>query len=168
MARLLKWQAYRDAFAGIPRKYDASFTVEELAPEHGKFLVENSERVFPLELSSKHKSETQNPFKDPVWLVVHSGPAAEVRALIEYASIKATNTAPRFVVVSPRALDLPAGVTCMAHPRAWELFPHAERIVTACGFNSMLEAAPWRAKHLYLPLERRFDDQFQRAQRAGR
>jgi hypothetical protein len=168
VARLLKWNAYRGAFAGIPRKYSESYAVEELVPEHAKFLAENSERVFPLDLSSKRKSETQNPFKDPVWLVVHSGPAAEVRALIEYASKKAKRAAPRFVVVSPRALDLPAGVTRIAHPRAWELFAHADRIVTACGFNSMLEAAPWRAKHLYLPLERRFDDQFLRAQRAGR
>lgn len=153
--------------AGTPRKYQASYVVEALAAEHGKFLAENSERVLPLELSPYRKSRTENPFgKNPAWLIVHSGPAAEVRALIEFASRQAKNTAPRFVVVSPRAIDLPAGVERIAHPRAWELFPHAERIVTACGFNSMREAAPWRAKHLFLPLERRFDDQHLRAERA--
>lgn len=167
VARLLKWNVYRDAFAGTPRKYQASYVVEALAAEHGKFLAENSERVLPLELSPYRKSRTENPFgKNPAWLIVHSGPAAEVRALIEFASRQTKNTAPRFVVVSPRAIDLPAGVERIAHPRAWELFPHAERIVTACGFNSMREAAPWRAKHLFLPLERRFDDQHLRAERA--
>jgi len=166
VARLLKWNVYREAFAGTPRKYQASYVVEELAAEHGKYLAENSERVLSLELSSKRRSQTENPFKDPVWLIVHSGPAAEVRALIEFASRQAKNTAPRFVVVSPRALDLPAGVTRIAHERAWELFPHADRIVTGCGFNTMREAAPWRAKHLFLPLERRFDDQHLRAERA--
>ena len=115
------------------------------------------------------QAERKNPFrKDPVWLVVHSGSAAEVHALLAFAFEKSRmeNAAPRFVVVSPRALELPAGVTQIAHPRAWELFPHADRVVTACGFNSMLEAKPWRAKHLFLPLERRFDDQYLRAERA--
>ena len=168
VARLLKWNAYRDAFAGTPRRYDETLAVEPLRATHAEYLNLHSRHFHTLELPVNAQPQNKNPFgKDPVWLIVHSGPVAEVRALIEYASIKATNTAPRFVVVSPRALDLPAGVTCMAHPRAWELFPHAERIVTACGFNSMLEAAPWRAKHLYLPLERRFDDQFLRAARAS-
>ena len=164
VARLLKWDAYRRAFPGTPRKFQVSYTVEDLAPEHGDFLAQNSERVLPLELSSKRFSKTTNPFKDPVWLVVHSGPAAEVRALLEFAKTKAKPST-EFVVVSPRALDLPAGVTRIAHPRAWELFAHAERIVTGCGFNTMLEAAPWREKHLFLPFERRFDDQQLRAAR---
>jgi len=170
VARLLKWNAYRDAFPGTPRRYDASFAVEDLAPDHGRFLMENSKQVFRLELCSGPKSQTKNPFKDPVWLVVHSGPAAEVNELLSFSSEKSRleNVKPNFVVVSPRALDLPAGVTRIAHERAWELFPHAGRIVTGCGFNSMLEAAPWRGKHLFLPFERRFDDQHLRAARAGR
>jgi hypothetical protein len=168
VARLLKWNAYRKAFAGTPRRYLASFVVEELASEHAEFLAENSERILPLDLSSIQESKTENPFKDPVWLVVHSGPDAEVRALLDFASTKTKNSVPKFVVVSPRALDLPAGVERIAHPRAWELFPHAERIVTGCGFNSMLEASPWRAKHLFLPFERRFDDQQLRAARIDR
>jgi len=168
VARLLKWDAYRAAFPGYPRKYQVSYTVEDLAPEHQKFLEEHSEQVLRLELSSNQKRKIENPFQDPVWLIVHSGPASEVRELLEFSfnKSKTENVAPRFVVVSPRALDLPAGVERIAHPRAWELFPHAERIVTACGFNSMLEAAPWRDKHLFLPLERRFDDQHLRAARA--
>lgn len=169
VARLLKWDAYCSAFAGAPRKYQVSFTVEELAPAHEKFLAEHSERISPLELSPEPDSQTESPFNGkPVCLIVHSGPAAEVRALVELASMKARNAAPRFVVVTPRELDLPAGVERIAHARPWELYPHAARIVTACGFNSMREAAPWREKHLYLPLERRFDDQMLRAQRAGK
>ena len=169
VARLLKWDAYRNAFTGTPRKFQVSYAVEDLAPEHGDFLAQNSERVLPLELSSIRISKTKNPFGEkPVWLVVHSGPAAEVRELLAFSfkNSRIENVKPHYVVVSPRALDLPAGVTRVAHDRAWELFPHAERIVTGCGFNSMLEAAPWRAKHLYLPFERRFDDQFLRAERA--
>lgn len=169
VARLLKWDAYRDAFAGTPRRYDATLAVEPLGAAHGEYLNLHSKHFHTLELPNDAQIQCENPFgKNPVWLVVHSGPAAEVRALIEFAAIKAKNAVPQFVVVSPRALDLPAGVTQLAHPRAWELFAHADRIVTACGFNSMLEAAPWRSKHLFLPLERRFDDQNLRAARALR
>lgn len=169
VARLLKWNAYREAFAGSPRCYDATLAVEPLTPEHEAFLAGNSDEIFSLELPVVQKSKTENPFKrTPCWLVVHSGSNAEVRALLAFAFRKANaeNAAPHFVVVTPRAPELPAGVERISHPRAWELFPHAERIVTACGFNTMLEAAPWRSKHLFLPLERRFDDQHLRAARA--
>ncbi len=170
VARLLKWNAYRESFAGTPRRYDAVLAVEPLTPVHEAFLAANSNRISSFELPPAERSRTGNPFKSPTWLVVHSGPAREVRMLLEFSCNRAKleNTAPHVVVVSPRALDLPAGVTQLAHPRAWELFPHADRIVTACGFNSMLEAAPWRAKHLFLPLERRFDDQHRRARRVSR
>jgi len=172
VARLLKWNAYREAFAGMPRKYEASFAVEALGPEHAKFLASHSRSFRSMELPLDPHCAGENPFADmpkPVWLVVHSGPAREVDALLEFAARKAReeDAAPHYVVVSPRALALPANAMQLAHPRAWELFAHAGRIVTACGFNSMLEAGPWRAKHLYLPLERRFDDQFLRAARAG-
>ena len=167
VARLLKWEAYRDAFAGVPRRYDTSFSVETLVPAHEEFLAAHSGAIRSLELPVENSRQSDR-FKRPVWLVVHSGPAAEVHKLLDvsYKRTKIENTSPQFVVVSPRALDLPAGVTRMAHERAWELFPHAERIVTGCGFNSMLETRPWRAKHLFLPFERRFDDQALRALRA--
>ena len=171
VARLLKWNAFRDAFPGTPRRYDATFTVEPLTPAHDAFLAANSGVVRSFDLSLDPESGAENScagLPRPVWLVVHSGPAAEVHRLLEFAAVRAgeERAAPQFVVVSPRALALPTGVTHLAHPRAWELFAPADRIVTACGFNSMLEASPWRGKHLYLPFERRFDDQHLRAQRA--
>jgi hypothetical protein len=177
VARLLKWNAYRAACAaqmrGTPRRYDASFAVETLAPAHAAFLASHSGSFRSMDLPFHPHAVRENPLAQlprPVWLVVHSGPDDEVRALLEFASMTAGNehAAPQYVVVTPRVLELPAGVTRIAHPRAWELFAAADRIVTACGFNSMLEAAPWRGKHLFLPLERRFDDQHLRAARAAR
>ena len=171
VARLLKWNAYRGAFAGTPRRYEETLAVEPLTPRHEDFLQMHSASFRATALPLEIQSAGEDPFRNrPAWLVVHSGPASEVRALLEFASLQARkeNAAPRYVVVTPRALELPAGVTRIAHPRAWELFAAADRIVTACGFNSMLEAAPWRGKHLFLPLERRFDDQHLRAARAAR
>ena len=175
VARLLKWKAYRaacaDQMCGTPRTYDASFSVETLTPVHEEFLASHSKLFRSIDLPFDLRATPENPFPampKPVWLIVHGGCAAEVHELLEFSckQAKLENVAPRYVVVSPRALHLPAGVTRIAHPRAWELFPYAERIVTACGFNTMREAAPWRAKHLYLPFERRFDDQHLRAARA--
>jgi hypothetical protein len=169
VARLLKWNAYREAFAGSPRKYDAILAVEKLTGSHQDFLGLHSRAFRSIDLPFQNEGAKKNPFeKRPVWLVVHSGSAPEIHALLKYAAeqAKRENARPHYVVVSPRAPELPAGVAYLAHPRASELFPHAERIVTACGFNSMLETGPWRARHLYMPLERRFDDQALRAQRA--
>ena len=173
VARLLKWHAYRGAFAGTPRRYEASFAVEPLTPAHQAFVASNSNFLRFIQLHLENDGNSSNPlahFRRPVWLIVHSGSGAETRGLLRFAAQRAgeERVAPQFVVVAPRALSLPAGTARIEHPRAWELFPHADRIVTACGFNSMLEAAPWRAKHLFLPLERRFDDQHLRASRAGR
>ena len=39
---------------------------------------------------------------------------------------------------------------------------HAARIVTAGGWNSVRQLAPWAAKHRALPVLRRLDDQFAR------
>jgi len=167
VARLLRWNTYREAFAGTPRTYDAILAVEKLANAHQDFLGLHAKAFRSIELPVQNQGVTENPFKrNSVWLVVHSGPAAEVRALMEFARRKVKGTAPNFVVVSPRSLDLPEGVERVTHARPWELYPHAARIVTACGFNSMLETGPWRAKHLYMPLQRRFDDQEMRAERA--
>ena len=88
VARILKWDAYRDAFSGTPRKYEASFIVEEVGGPHREFLAENSNRVASLDLSPDPQSRTENPFKGSTWLIVHGGPAAEVRALIEFAVMK--------------------------------------------------------------------------------
>ena len=168
VARLLKWNAYREAFAGTPRKYDAILAVEKLTSAHQDFLGLHSKAFRTMDLAFQNEGVQENPFeKSPVWLVVHSGPATEVDSLLSFSfkQAKREGVVPHYVVVSPRALNLPAGVTRLAHPRAWELFPYADRIVTGCGFNSMLEAAPWRSKHLFLPFDRRFDDQALRAQR---
>ncbi len=48
---------------------------------------------------------------------------------------------------------------------AAQLFPAASRIISAAGFNVMLETEAWRAKHDVVPFARKFDDQYRRAAR---
>ncbi len=172
VARLLQWDAYRSAFAGTPRTYDASYFVEPLTTAHEAFLRKHSRSVQTLALESDTCAASEDPFVNdahPVWLVVHSGPASEVEALLDFAQDRAAfaGISPRYFVISPRPPELPDGAEHLPHARPAELYAHADRIITACGFNTMLETRPWRAKHLFLPFERRFDDQALRAARAA-
>jgi hypothetical protein len=173
VARLLRWEAYAAAFPGTPRPYAASFAVEPLTPAHQAFLAAHSGRVERIELSVPENVPVDgNPLADyrvpgrPLALVVHSGPAAEVHALI---SVVPEEDA-RIVVASPlRDLDLPSRIArIQTMLPASSLFPFADRIVTACGFNSMRETAPYASRHSFRPFARRFDRQDLRAARRYR
>lgn len=176
VARVLRWDAYRAAFPGAPRRYDASYAVEDLTSEHERFLREHSAVFAQLELTAGISRRAEDPFARlrqegrPIWLLAHSGPQREVDALFALAreTARREGVRPRYVAAAPRARGLPGDALRIEHFAVADLFPFADRIVTACGFNSMLEAAPYRARHLYLPLERRFDDQFLRAARQSR
>jgi len=94
------------------------------------------------------------------WLVVHSGPESEVRELVAYAEElqRIEGDASEIVVASQCGI----GVDIIP---ASALFAGAKRIVSAAGFNVMLETEPYRDKHHIVPMPRRFDDQFARAAR---
>jgi predicted glycosyltransferase len=151
VARLLRWNAYRGAFAGTPRRYDATFAVEALTPAHAAFIEQNSARVLSLSLAALEVPPLQ---AGAPWLISHAGPQAEVDALHAFARREAARRGerPRFAFRTPRS-------------------PGAEAfgaLVTACGFNSMLEGQAYGERHFFLPLERTFDDQALRAARRRR
>jgi hypothetical protein len=93
---------------------------------------------------------------------VHSGPAEEVLELIAYTR---ELTTARVLVATPCDVPMPDGFERVDAFPVSHLYADAERIVSAAGFNVMLETEPWRDKHLVLPFPRRFDDQFARAAR---
>ena len=102
------------------------------------------------------------------WLIVHSGPEDEVRELIAYASeLRALAIdAPERILVATRCdTSLPAGFERIDSYPVEDLYPNAARIISAAGFNVMLETEPWRHKHEVVPFARRFDDQYRRAAR---
>ncbi|HEX6083169.1 MAG TPA: hypothetical protein VF266_01510 [Thermoanaerobaculia bacterium] len=139
VARLLRWDAYRAAVPFELPHIETTYVVEELT--HAP-----CGNVVLLDLSLPLVDEVE---EEPYSLVVHSGPEEEVRELVAYArELDATNE----VVV--------AGTYPAAH-----LFPAAAKIITAAGFNVMLETEQWRAKHVVVPFARRFDDQYVRAAR---
>jgi hypothetical protein len=124
--------------------------LEPLSAAHAREL-EWYPRVEPLELPVSAAGE---PLCDaPHTLVVHSGPDAEIAALLEHAS-------GRTIVVSPRrpALDV-------EWRDVYPVAPHlagAQRIVTGAGFNLMHETAHLRERHTFVAFPRPLDDQFAR------
>ena len=167
LARLLRWDAYRPLLPADPPRFDRTFVLEPLAPAHDAYLREVSDEVSPLTLT--------DPPSEPIdvdgWLIVHSGPEAEILELIAYAQdmASAERVAPPMTLVSPqRPHDLPAGIAHLDIYPAHRPGPNVDRIITAAGFNAVRQFAPWRERHRMLPFPRSLDDQFARAARARR
>ena len=182
LARLLRWPEYEGQLVGIPSVYPAyatSYLLEPLAEEHKAFLRERSREIRPLELEDPPAPAADVPEQlaelrragRPVWMILHSGPRSEIMELVAYAGeLRAAEAAggddPQLVVIAPQqSTELPEGILQLDVYPARRLFPLADRLITACGFNVMREMIPYRDRHRFLPFERRFDDQFLRAAR---
>jgi hypothetical protein len=160
-ARLLRWGVYaRRCAAPLPR-YETVHVVEPLHPAHERVLAGLADAVAPLALP-----EPTAPDGRPgdAWLAVHTGPAREVRALARIADER-RGEAPLRVVTPVRADGLPAGAEVVDAVPAAPLYAGAAGIVTAAGFNTVRELAPYRDRHVCVPFERRLDDQKARARR---
>ncbi len=169
-ARRLRWRVYRRRLAGELPVFARTYVLEALEEEHRAALAACS-----AELEDLAEREIRDPpaaaasaLPAEAWLVVHSGPEAEIRELVAYAAElqKQEGVAAPLVLVAPvRPPDLPAEVAHLdVHP-AWPLFPSAARIVTACGWNAMRQTAPFQERHHFLPFPRPLDDQFERGAR---
>jgi hypothetical protein len=150
VARLLRWPRYaRRLDRPLPR-IETTFVVEPLHDDHLAAVRAASAQVVALSLV-----DPPAPPRDDAAgaaLVVHAGPAREVRAL---AALAATTG-------HPVRVARPGGPDLDVHP-ASALFAHAAAIVTAAGFNAMRQAAPFGDRHLCLPFPRPLDDQRTRA-----
>jgi hypothetical protein len=171
VARLLRWDEYRRAVTAELPRFATTYVVEELTPPHAVFVQEHSAAVVPLDLtplSAQHARKTARKTTGPYWLVVHSGADDEVLELVAYtADLCALAPIPpmRIVVASRTRVPLPDGFEHVDTYPANTLFAGADRVISAAGFNVMLEMEPWRARHVVVPFARRFDDQHLRAAR---
>ncbi|HEV2720003.1 MAG TPA: hypothetical protein VG323_08295 [Thermoanaerobaculia bacterium] len=152
VARLLRWDEYRRCVPHPLPRFGTTYVVEPVRHEVP------CEQTIELDLHGDRQECLSSTF--PYWLVVHSGPEQEVRDLVAYAEELQRierDTTP-IVVVSQ------CGIGIDVVP-ASSLFAGAARIISAAGFNVMLETEPYRDKHHVVPMPRRFDDQFARAAR---
>lgn len=163
VARLVQWSAYREAVPHDAPRFEATYLTEPLTPSHDEFVRASSARVLPLTLSAPTPAHPKDAnVAAPYALVVHSGPAAEVEELITYAGELGSE---RILVATRCDFSLSSVVERIDTDRPFDYFEGATRIISAAGFNVMLETEQWSEKHHVLPFPRRFDDQFLRAAR---
>jgi len=151
-----------------PPRFERTFRLEPLADAHERFLREHSDAIVDLDLDEP--APPAPPIEGAYWVVVHSGPEAEVAELVAHAVERRAieRAAAPILVASPCApRELPPDCFALDMHPAHALFARAERIVSAAGYNVMRQAAPYRHKHVVVPMPRRFDDQYERARRHG-
>ena len=174
VARLLRWPAYRRVLPADPVRFRTTYRLEDLDPDHAGHLAATSERVVPLDLVDPPGAAVVPRWPGasddrPRWLVAHSGPAAEVAELLAYARDLAAveGVRPDLVVASPAGAAPPAAPDLVAvdHYPVWPLFPMADRVITAAGYNVVRQLTDHPDRHTVVPMPRRFDDQFERARR---
>ena len=174
LARRLRWPVYQRQFTTSPPKLKTTFVFEPLDPAHARFVKTQSSQVQPLELrdpptpvpeSVMQRLHHLKQEERPLWLIVHAGNDDEISELLSYA-VEVSHREeqqPCFVLIAPRCPPhLPPGVLHLDVYPAQPLFPLADRLITAGGFNAMRHAAPFADRHLAYPFPRRFDDQFAR------
>lgn len=173
VARLLRWDVYSAVLQGESPRLHRVHILEDLAPAHAAWLRRHAGQVSrlalrdpPMPAADPGARKRFEALPRPRWLVVHAGPPAEIRELLDYAREQALaeGGAPSLCLVSPDTGEDPAGEVLRldCYPAA-PLFPLADRIISACGFNIMRQTLPFRERHRFLPMPRRFDDQFARA-----
>jgi hypothetical protein len=167
VARLLRWPVYAARLPACLPRFETTYVLEPLAGEHARHLAACSGRLEPLALPVPAPGGALTG--DRHWLVVHSGPEAETLELVRYAAeLRAAEHAwcPILVLSPARPAWLPARAQWRDLYPAAPHVGHAERVITAAGFNAMEEMAPHRERHRFLPFPRALDDQFARAARA--
>ena len=144
VARLLQWDAYAAATGAVMPHFETTYVVEPLTH------AVDSNRIIELDLREPPCEAAEEDF----WLVAHSGSDDEVQHLAAHAR----------ELQQIEGIDAPIVIARRTFPLA-PMLARAARIVSAAGFNIMLETEAWARKHEVVPLPRRFDDQFTRAAR---
>lgn len=172
VARLLNWERYAARLAGTLPAFHATYVTEPLTEAQATALRRHSRHWWPLELqdppseipveSLQRLPQTERP----LWLVVHSGPAAETAELLAYARdmARAEHANARLVLVSPQPPADSQLIHLDLYPSA-PLYYRVDRLISACGFNMMRQARGLDERHRFLPMPRPLDDQFLRAAR---
>ena len=188
IARYLSWPDYLNAVQWEPTtdlvRFDQCWVVDHLHSTQTEYIDQHCERINKLSLplgwakANGIASGCDIPKKtgSPVWLIAHSMPASELLELFLYAQdiAQIEQVQPVYwVCTALNEQDLPpeflhADVQVMNVFPASQLFEAADRLFTACGYNTMNETEVHAHKHQFIPFPRRYDDQFLRAARRGR
>lgn len=174
IARAMNMEAYQSRIPDSFPQIEKTYIVDPLPDDQMAFIDKHSKAIEQVDLTYPQPElppqllAMLNRMSPPIWLIVHSGPASEVDALLAYARdiARAEREQPSWLICTLcNYSSVYRDVQVIQHYPAWSLFEHVDRIFTACGFNSMLQLKDLEEKHHFLPFERKYDDQFERAKR---
>lgn len=166
VARSLRWDAYqREVPSPLPH-FDTVWSLEPLEPEHEITLRAHATSWRSLDLMPATAATIADP-SAAYWLIVHSGPADEVRELVAHArELQRIGESSERVLVATRCpIPLPPRFELIDAYPVTHLLAGATRILSAAGYNIMLETENHHGKHHPIPFARRYDDQYARAGR---
>ena len=178
IARLLNKETVNQIITRQKICYTQTFICEKIEnQQHLSFINNHSEIVSNLELSYPVNKKISLTYKrlflkikkddNKLYLIVHSGSENEIEMLLDYANEISVvkKEIPFFILISPlvHLVKLPEHCLGFSYYPASTFFEMADRIFTACGFNSMQQTLLYTEKHHFLPFPRKLDDQFQRA-----
>jgi hypothetical protein len=172
IARILNWRNYFPLIGIKNLRFEKTFIIEPLPDIQLEFVKNNSNSYsdinidYPKKQITAYGSGILNSFKEPPWLIVHSESFEELELLYKHALeiAEMQDQKPEFLVISQTNNKLEGqNILQINYYPASEFFPYCEKIITACGFNSMYQTRKYAEKHYFIPFERRYDDQFERA-----
>lgn len=179
IGRILNWQNYEQVGIQRPPRFKAAYMLENVDPKHKRFVQMHSQELIPLHLNyappiltHREKVIIETLFdsvEKPIWLIVHSDPQEEVKQLCAYAIeiSQIEGIDPYFVIISQTKpfKSITNNILWLNLYPAFPMFEKADRIFSACGFNMMQQTEIFKAKHMFLPFKRRYDNQFLRAKK---
>lgn len=169
ISRRLRWDRYYPLIGNTEISIQCTYTLEPLEQPHWEFVHKRSTIMKEIELQypAPNLSAVQKiagTMPTPIWLVVHAFDPQEVIELTAYAEEAASieGRKPNFIVLSDQKASASSRWTMLRYSPAVDWFPFAERIFSACGFNTMMQMLPYKEKHVAVPFPRKYDDQFWR------
>ncbi|WP_282067855.1 hypothetical protein [Olleya namhaensis] len=163
VARVLKWETYLKAMPQITTvNFSETLILEKLYNTHLEWITNHSTHTTNLTLKSS--SITPIAFLEtPYVMVVHSGGQADVLHIIARANTDyKSDQNMKIVVFTQVDIQLKQKNVIIYKDRfpVSQYYKHATKIYTAAGFNSIQELKKYINKHVIIPFEKLYDDQF--------
>lgn len=167
ICRILQWKKYVSI---IPKDLIPNFTktlvLEKIYEEHLNWAHEVSKHVQVVQLPLVLPKENVKLSNTPYALVIHSGNQKDVIELCKKAKTAIANDILSIYVFTQVHIafdDKRFHIRVQKYP-VDQYFKYANKIITAAGFNLIHELEPYHKKHIVIPIDRLYDDQFFRAQ----
>ena len=166
VSRVLKWEIYLKAIEITSAiVFSKTIILEQLYTSHLDWIQLHSKNTIQLHL----KPNNLKPVKfiaEAYIMVVHSGGIADVLKLCNQAIADTASTPHKTIVVFTQVDITLKNKQVVLHKNVYpvgQYYKFAEKIYTAAGFNSIQELESFKAKHVVVPLDKLYDDQFFRS-----